>query len=283
MVVQWCQHDGCSGRQTSRASPRARNGLDRFVCFVHARGRDDEWSPIGSKASKHGNGNTGAVGWRSLMDDRYLRHVLRIPGVGWSAPVKRGVEAILIPLWYQRERNTVQPSATRRKETLLGVAQGCRFRISTEAWWITRNEQVSGSSPLVGSPQSAYLSQILWKANPPWRYAERILIPLRAAWSLALNLRGSPQFWTSSFIQKQMSADCGSARRGFESRYSPPTISTCSRNQHLFYIPRRTKRGRLKRSRLRSASGVSVHVQRCAISPVNDGHPCNCGRSKCAT
>jgi hypothetical protein len=38
---------------------------------------------------------------------------------------------------------------------------------------ITRNEQVSGSSPLVGSPQSAYLSRILGIGKAPGSSPER--------------------------------------------------------------------------------------------------------------
>ena len=34
--------------------------------------------------------------------------MLRSPAAGWSDPVKRGVEAMLISLSYHRERNTVQ-------------------------------------------------------------------------------------------------------------------------------------------------------------------------------
>src|SRR5215208_7151604 len=62
-------------------------------------------------------------------------------------------------------------------------------------------------------------------------------------------------------LQKQMSADCGSREgRRFESLCSPPTTSTCSIDQHLFYLPCRSRLRRPKRCRLYSASGVSVHV-----------------------
>ena len=58
---------------------------------------------------------------------------------------------ILTPLWHYRERNTVQRGANQGRITgssmrhLQTRADPCNVRV------ITRNEQVSGSSPLVGS------------------------------------------------------------------------------------------------------------------------------------
>jgi hypothetical protein len=59
---------------------------------------------------------------------------------------------ILTPLWHYRERNTVQRGANQGRETgssmrhLQTRAVPCNVRI------IIRNEQESGSSPLVGYP-----------------------------------------------------------------------------------------------------------------------------------
>jgi hypothetical protein len=70
---------------------------------------------------------------------------------------------LLIPLRYHRGRITVQRRVSRRSENRLNMRDLQLQANPCNARWITRNEQVSGSSPLVGSLFSAYLSRILGK------------------------------------------------------------------------------------------------------------------------
>jgi len=82
------------------------------------------------------------------MEDRYLRHVLRIPAMGWSDPVKRGVEAMLIPPAAQYGATQDKPEQ-RKPSIYAGFATLCKVlqRMTDHSYL----EQESGSSPLVGS------------------------------------------------------------------------------------------------------------------------------------
>ena len=61
----------------------------------------------------------------------------------------------------------MQHWAKQRRETGLDMRDMQSCANPSNAYWLTRNEQVSGSSPLVGSLDSAYLSGMIGMREAP--------------------------------------------------------------------------------------------------------------------